>query len=70
MYQVEKKQNLEHIKDVEKAMKNLKKKEIDDNNNSGHGNGTKVPKTSDDFHILIQLAGMLGAIKVISGRRK
>ncbi|WP_461813140.1 discoidin domain-containing protein [Faecalimonas sp.] len=68
------------IKDVEEAMKNLKEKETDDNNNegndnegedqNGHGNGTKVPKTSDDFHILIWLAGMLGAIKVISGRRK
>ena len=42
---------------------------INDGQNS-HGNGTEVPKTSDDFHILLWLAGMLGAVKVISGRRK
>lgn len=40
------------------------------NGQRGHGNSTEAPKTSDDFHILLWLAGMLGAIKVISGRRK
>ena len=40
------------------------------NGQNGHGNSTEAPKTSDDFHILLWLAGMLGAIKVISGRRK
>lgn len=52
---------------------------IGDENDGSHGNantdsvennGTQAPKTSDNFHVLLWLAGILGAIELIRVRKK
>lgn len=72
----------EAIPNVEEAMKQLVEKNSDrtnneengtgdiQENNDGHNNGTKAPKTSDDFPMFLWLAGILGAIELLRARKK